>query len=572
MTKHTLFVAVALFLGSMLAAETAAKPSPPILIGTPSNIPARIAGDYPAYWEALPASPQARASQAGKDCSSSDVACVTSCNAIASAVQNPAIRYVLIAGEADGGPRDGIYSCTPPGGARHGAFFTNTVPNQLIGPRNDAAVWVRGGEAPSDWNGATTIGPTGGARNQYGFILRGAGTEVHRLQLGPIERGAIIHAANRTKAYGNFVWGSWTDGAIITGRSGAAEPGETVDDTVTMGNVCVNARHSSCFTVHIGGGTPNYTAENWTIKQNACLFAGYDTDGKKVPSIGGDNPSVPQGFTKPPSGTAGAGGGNSDCVATANKYCDDGDGPDHCKGGQVYDNFSYQSTDDGMDLTLQQGKVLRNVLAKAQPEGNRGIKVFNSRSRDYVAAANIILGGSSPTPLWVGGPSARMGVGIEYRQIDGGTSYSRNNTVVGMSGKALNSAARGTLSFGNELSLANHSDGSYPASWNTARGSSGVSSNCSTGLADGLNYSNLLNASAWLDDPIGALWGVISQVHDACKPQAGSPLIDAGVFDTAVHCPVADDDPSISPAQARDPSCVHWCGSAPDIGAIEVCN
>jgi hypothetical protein len=51
------------------------------------------------------------------------------------------------------------------------------------------------------------------------------------------------------------------------------------------------------------------------------------------------------------------------------------------------------------------------------------------------------------------------------------------------------------------------------------------------------------------------------------KLQAESAGIDRGTFIPGFHCVRADDGPS--PYPANDPNCVHWRGSAPDIGAFE---
>lgn len=45
-------------------------------------------------------------------------------------------------------------------------------------------------------------------------------------------------------------------------------------------------------------------------------------------------------------------------------------------------------------------------------------------------------------------------------------------------------------------------------------------------------------------------------------------LVDRGEFITGFHCDRADDDPQ-SAYPSGDPNCIHWRGSAPDIGYYE---
>jgi hypothetical protein len=56
-------------------------------------------------------------------------------------------------------------------------------------------------------------------------------------------------------------------------------------------------------------------------------------------------------------------------------------------------------------------------------------------------------------------------------------------------------------------------------------------------------------------------------IATAHEPADGSPMIDAGVIVSGLHCATADDDP-VTPADPAA-SCLHWLGDAPDQGPIE---
>jgi len=99
-----------------------------------------------------------------------------------------------------------------------------------------------------------------------------------------------------------------------------------------------------------------------------------------------------------------------------------------------------------------------------------------------------------------------------------------------------------------------------PTSANIASSSS--SNGCGTTYSSLVNWQATGNgANSVYANPLFVNYG-----QKNFKLQASSPAIDRGKLIMGFHCALSDNNGGSSLT-----NCVHWCGSAPDIGAFEYC-
>ena len=300
------------------------------------------------------------------------------------------------------------------------------------------------------------------------------------------------------------------------------------------------SRHGSGFALVRDASSQALTTCNAVI-DSLFYDNGYQPNGNKVLPIGGDP----------------AGGGNSDGILTDKNFHDkavavDNFGPNNFIVGVI----AYHNADDGIDLSLADSLIERNISFDNGPEGRRGFKVLRE-VRGLTFRANVAY---------------RCERGFEVRPPAGEVVDMYNNTSLGHTQHGMIEEGGGGLgTFANNVSGNNNGvDYWFGGQWmhNWSEDGTGVPPDSSGDIGlvqEALVIDTMFPSS--LRTVAERAAHVRAQVRAAFVPDKISPLIDAGVVIPGYHCERADDDP-VNPMPLTAPG-RHWRGAAPDIGAFE---
>ncbi len=288
-----------------------------------------------------------------------------------------------------------------------------------------------------------------------------------------------------------------------------------------------NNRHGNGILFGPDGTYQHYVNNN--LFENVLSYNnGFEPDGTQVIPVTGDS----------------AGGGNSDAIG-ASKNCDDiaSNFNDYniCKGNIIRNSIGFHNSDDGMDVSIGDSLIEKNIMFSNGPEGNKGFKVLreveNLTYRDNIAYSN-------------------NGAGFEPRFNPTSSLHMYNNL-------AFDNNAQGFASLGshgyNNLGFGNGGEdtgvgGCVDCSNNWGKDIDGNPQVTNPSVTIDTNFPIDYNITQKLEY-------IRSQFRNALTPASGSPLIDAGKFISGYHCPTAGEHPGSD--------CKEWYGSAPDIGVYE---
>lgn len=314
------------------------------------------------------------------------------------------------------------------------------------------------------------------------------------------------------------------------------------DNNIIRHSEFARSRHGTGIVIAPLQGSPELQLENNIIEYNISHSHGREPDGSRVPPATGDP----------------AGGGNSDAIA-AGKLCQDFDlNANICPGNIVRYNVGFSNIDDGFDFSLGEGsKIIGNISFSNGPEGGKGYKILSYVTGGLYHIANVSI--------------ANSGRGFEPRHYDNGAFI--NNLSASAPNHGISYAASindNTNRIINNVVVNNTTefpDMTYPtAATLTTNWLS--QSNGDPSLPNNTFSPSSITTGVEGADVQTRIASIVAQVKAAFQPAQSSPLVDAGTFVADVHCATADDDPT-TPHDANDPDCLHWAGSAPDIGPFE---
>jgi len=207
---------------------------------------------------------------------------------------------------------------------------------------------------------------------------------------------------------------------------------------------------------------------------------------------------------------------------------------------EIFNNTIITASEDGIDVMGNYNQIYNNIVYNAEAAA---------------ISFKVITGGSPP-----GGSFNEIYHNLVYSSSDTGTDifnsaegniFTNNISVTdGWNALALGSTA-GT---GNVLESS--------LLWNTSGGNvlgAGGTSYNAASAPDSFSVANGSGQNLIYEDP---------QIRDAAggdfSLQAGSPARDRGAVISGFHCPESDDT---NPSQS---GCMHWSGTAPDIGILEL--
>ena len=365
-------------------------------------------------------------------------------------------------------------------------------------------------------------------------IFRVNGDYIHfkDFEISYSSRFGITLNGNHGLVENMYIHDNWHDGVTI-GRTGTAVTGNTVRYSEFH-----NMRHGSGVILSRGSNDTNPISYS-LVEYNISYNNGYMPNGQKVPAVTGDV----------------AGGGNSDGFGVT-KNCNDvaAAGENNCPNNTYQYNIAWHNADDGFDFSFGGGsKVVGNISFNNGPEGNRGFKVLRNVSGGLTFIGNISINNVHP--------SSR---GLELRFNESGNMFHNIAMREGAHGLYVSATVPSGIRVHNNIEFDN---GNGPAI------TSGVTNtNNSTSVTPQITNTNFQYADINTNPSASTILErrnlIFNQVKNALLPTVGSPLIDAGLFLSDIHCATADDD-ATTPHDPNDSSCRHWMGSAPDIGPFE---
>lgn len=386
--------------------------------------------------------------------------------------------------------------------------------------------------------------PLGGAEptRTDGVIFDIDGDYVHlkNIEVSGASSSAILWSGSFGLIQDMYIHDNWEAG-ISLGDNNVVVDGNTIEY-----NEVARSQHSTGIIIARRSSHTELNQNN-IIQFNLLHSNGFEPDGTKVSPVSGDT----------------AGGGNSDAIG-AGKDCHDrrtfatgGTVDNLCPNNIVRYNAGWNNADDCFDFSMGGGSVVMgNMGWNCGPEGNKGFKGLRNVLGGLTYAGNVAIG--------------NYGRGIEPRFDTVGTVV--NNTV-------FDSLAHGIITNYNSIGTAIQSNNlSYRNGSADILAIGGGATEQTNWTEDANGLPNIANLSFTYTDLVTGTEGtdvqtridsIIAQFRAALTPGTGSPLIDAGTFVSGVHCATADDDP-VTPHDPNDLSCLHWIGSAPDIGAFEV--
>lgn len=482
-----------------------------------------------AWVDPLPENPCDAAVDGGATCGDGTLHCPTSVAEARAVIQNAANAGDVVAfrGEAGGGPTGGIYVSS--GGTT--PMFNVAASGMKLCPYPGEVVKLHGRDAATteaDWNAG--LNPDS---NHVGILISDAFDDVTIQgfdELAWFGEAAISAGGDRTRIVDNR-FGSNYRRTIQIGEGDCCGAGSvSTNDVYIAFNRSFNTVDFTWLALSVDNSTTHRT-DRMRVRHNIAINGGREPDGDIAPG----------------------GGGNADMYG-GTKNCADNGPPNKCEDWDISWNIGYNATDGAFDGSLGNFTAIGNLFFTPGPVGSAvvGWKQLRATDGNKVVAANIVHGAN------------RMGNALELRMTAGQPATVANN---------LWSFGSGNIGYGDPASGHIKNNVAYLAGNMASFGSAATSNNWTTGNP---NLTNLVSdyvppiLALMQNDALDARTRFIqaySTIATDHEPAPGSPLIDAGVVISGLHCVTADDDPQ-NPADPAA-SCLHWLGSAPDQGPIE---
>ncbi len=386
------------------------------------------------------------------------------------------------------------------------------------------------------WDDRTTNFGSSEGFNQVGILVSGDYWTIQGLRIEWFGEAFMSVEGDHVQIFDNDMQYTFRFGLEIGAGDAVSDNGDTVAPEVSWNRVRNVYHHSGIYLLPPKEGV----LVDPVVMYNLVYQSGIEADGDQVP--------------EGPNGDS-AGGGNSDGITIENQCSNTG--TQRCFDGKIAYNILIENADDCIDNAGRGFEFVGNIMMGCGPQGNRGIKFWSAESGNQVVSNFAHHSGSDGNSL------PGMSFGYELRaadQIPSINNASLYSTNKGFNGFGTIGRSENNLSYGSSSrEFFDYNVGS--TDWDGDNRGDPQLGACGSDLTIDLRPLS--------DDDLDAksrLVHLYRQFVDLCGPAEGSPLVDAGSVVDGVHCPQSDDD---NPAGASDPNCLHWKGTAPDIGPFE---
>ncbi|WP_051085235.1 immunoglobulin-like domain-containing protein [Hahella ganghwensis] len=473
--------------------------------------------------------------------------------------------------------------------ADSGRCFIASYPNELAilhGAGSESSfqnLVIKGGNEPDD------------SRGQYAAFVVGDHWDIGFLEMryfiGDSSFAGVLLAGDHLRLHHNHIHNIWSD--LIRNRAmvgsddsgvGAGHPLVDSDepdasDILIDKNYLHHSRAGIGISIYPTGSGDLSQIFNITMAYNVLHSSGWRPDGTFQPCSSSASNCVTGNFGELGSSVW----GNSDSI-TLQKNCHIGDPVTkvRCWDITIKHNIVFKAADDCIDTTVGRMTLMSNIAWYCGPAARRGLKDFLPGSGPRRNFGNLALG-TSPMMRgdWNEPNMPFFYQGTEWRVSGDNEFLVYNNSLAfwGRSGIDLlvqsNMApstfdslkVKNNLGFGSPENFRYNGNISNRDESNNFSGIGG-SEQVALGTSDftGTDISLDWTQNATNEEIHRHLW---LQFYNKFKPAAGSPLINAGIAIDGVHCTNPDPVYPYPLSTGYDDSCLHWTGSAPDIGAFE---